>query len=159
MLYAQKISTTNDSNGNPRRGWWLSDENGTLIGFVDYGHHGSFQREIADLSESAVELVPCSVTPADYKQAAAIGWSPDRVVTIGCMPIYGADPDSWLAYDGPIPSQCDLMPAGRGVRITAKQAAARLARGLTCAVYCYAEGRGSNGLARKGRQHWLVTRI
>lgn len=159
MLYLQKISAINDTNGNRRAGWWCSDANGTLIGFIDYNGRGSFTREVADLDETAVELVWANVAPTAYRDAKAVGWRPDRLVTVAGTAIYGPDPDSWMAYDGPIPSQCDLMPAGGGARITARAAAARLAKGLTCAVYCYAEGRGSNGLARKDRQHWLVTRV
>lgn len=159
MLYLQKISATNDVNGNRRAGWWVSAPDGTLIGFIDYNGRGSFTREVDDLDETAVELVWANVTPTAYRDAKAIGWRPDRLTTVAGTAIYGPDPDSWMAYDGPIPSQSDLMPAGCGVRITAKQAAARLTKGLTCAVYCYAEGRWRDGLARKGRQHWLVTRV
>ena len=160
MIYAQKINAGNDVNGNPRAGWWLSDASGSLIGFVDYGSgRGDYSREVTDLGETAAELVWARVPATAWRQARQIGWRADRLATVAGTAVYGAEPDSWRAYDGPIPSQSDTLPSSGGVRITAKQAQARLDKGLTCSVHCYATGRNLDGKVITERRHWLVCRV
>lgn len=43
-VYAMKIETTNDSSGNPRRGWLIYGAGqGTLLGFADEDYDGRSQ--------------------------------------------------------------------------------------------------------------------
>lgn len=37
---AMKIRAPQDSNGNPRRGWAIYDEEGYYLGFIDEGYYG-----------------------------------------------------------------------------------------------------------------------
>lgn len=39
-MFAVKIETTNDRNGNPRRGWFVYDVPGNCVAFVDEGGEG-----------------------------------------------------------------------------------------------------------------------
>jgi len=41
LMLAQRIKFPNDVNGNPRRGWFLVDDQHHHVGFVDEGYDGS----------------------------------------------------------------------------------------------------------------------
>jgi hypothetical protein len=44
MAYAVKINATTDGNGNPRRGWIIYGNDGTLIGFKNEGYRGNLDQ-------------------------------------------------------------------------------------------------------------------
>jgi len=39
-VLAMAVGTTNDTNGNPRRGWAIYDTDGWLVAFVDHAYRG-----------------------------------------------------------------------------------------------------------------------
>lgn len=60
------IRTTNDTNGNPRRGWMIVNPDGTTAGFVDEGYTGypAVRERFPDAVEVSHAL---EVTPATYR--------------------------------------------------------------------------------------------
>lgn len=73
-MIAIKISTTNDTNGNPRRGWLIyqdASRGGSmgfdLIAFVDenYAGNAALTRAYPD----ATEITSLQVTPGEYREA------------------------------------------------------------------------------------------
>lgn len=66
MITAVYVRTKNDSNGNPRRGWMVVDQDGRTVGFVDEGYEGTpaLRRRFPDAVEVWHAL---EVTPAAYR--------------------------------------------------------------------------------------------
>jgi len=63
---ATYVRTKNDVNGNPRRGWMVSDEQGRMVGFVDEGYTG--RPALRERFPDAVEVMHAlEVTPAAYR--------------------------------------------------------------------------------------------
>jgi hypothetical protein len=68
MNYAVKIQTTNDPNGNSRRGWLVYSSDGCLRGFLD-GYAGD--HVLYSAYPCAVITLAClRVTPAEWRTAA-----------------------------------------------------------------------------------------
>lgn len=71
-MFALYMRTTNDRNGNPRRGWLVSDADGTVQGFADEGYAGTGSLDRAALT-LGVETIPVlftvDVTPTAYRAA------------------------------------------------------------------------------------------
>lgn len=71
MLVAIKLCTTNDTNGNPRRGWMVVESSGDqwthTVGWVEEGYEGR-----AALTRSrfggAAEGPALTVAPAEFKR-------------------------------------------------------------------------------------------
>jgi hypothetical protein len=72
MAIAIHINAGNDRNGNPKRGWIITDSDGYFIGFVDegYGGTGSLQSSAYSFAKPTptIEVVP-SVYRDALKQA------------------------------------------------------------------------------------------
>jgi hypothetical protein len=68
MNYAVRIQTTNDANGNSRRGWLVYSSDGCLRGFVDgyAGDHALYHQ----FPDSVITLACLRVTPAEWRTAA-----------------------------------------------------------------------------------------
>lgn len=67
MITAIKVNTSNDANGNPRRGWDVFGEQG-YIGFVNSGYSGDTERVLRQkLNGTEVRVISeYNVTPAQY---------------------------------------------------------------------------------------------
>lgn len=68
---AQYVTTKNDVNGNPRRGWIVYTSNGeNLIAFVLEGYKGKAAlREAIPNDSDVTELpYPITVTPGEYRK-------------------------------------------------------------------------------------------
>ena len=63
--YCQRIRTTNDVNGNPRRLWIGYDDEGRVIAAADEGYSG---RPWYD----AIDLLDVNVTPAEYRRLSKL---------------------------------------------------------------------------------------
>lgn len=59
-----KIATTNDTNGNPRRGWIRVTAGGQILGWIEEGYLGRGAIEGYDDGESPTIYVPAS----EYKR-------------------------------------------------------------------------------------------
>ena len=57
--YYQHLSTTNDTNGNPRRLWMIYNVNGNVIRVIDEGYSGRPDTQ-------ARELMPVNISPKEY---------------------------------------------------------------------------------------------
>lgn len=71
-FYAVKISTKNDGNGNPRRGWLVYAAGGELKGFADEGYAGtgSLGRAASKLGTNRIEvLCELYVELREYRKA------------------------------------------------------------------------------------------
>lgn len=58
------IGTTNDTNGNPRRGWIHTDNDGQALGWIEEGYEG--RGAIAGYNDG--ETMKITVQPAEYKR-------------------------------------------------------------------------------------------
>jgi hypothetical protein len=69
MNYAVKIQTTNDANGNSRRGWLVYSSDGCLHGFLDgyAGDHMLYHQ----FPDAVITLATLSVTPGEFRTAAS----------------------------------------------------------------------------------------
>lgn len=69
MHVAIKISTTNDTNGNPRRGWLVFTLRGRseLVAFVDDAYRG--QRALTNAYPDAEVIAELDVIPRVYRDA------------------------------------------------------------------------------------------
>jgi hypothetical protein len=68
MALAIKINAGNDKNGNPRRGWIITDDNGSFINFVDEGYSGVVALTVAGYA-NLPRTETIDVIPATYKSA------------------------------------------------------------------------------------------
>ena len=58
------IGTTNDTNGNPRRGWMRTTSAGQVLGWIEEGYEG--RGAIAGYDDG--ESVKITVAPAEFKR-------------------------------------------------------------------------------------------
>ena len=75
-MLAIYIKTKHSPNGNPRRGWFISDDSGDLIDFVDEGYEGHaalIQAGYQGITQTqqAIEVVP-SVYRDGIRQSATL---------------------------------------------------------------------------------------
>lgn len=93
MIVAVKLEATNDSNGNPRRGWAIEEVKGYgaaslyraeshLLAFADEGYRG-----VGALKDALIRngwqtnppvLGPYTITPRQYRELLRKPGSPDR---------------------------------------------------------------------------------
>ncbi len=67
MLIGIYLNAGNDRNGNPRRGWAITDvESGDIIDFVDEGYRGvgAFNRAYPDVTATGRIMT----TPGEYRE-------------------------------------------------------------------------------------------
>lgn len=68
-MFAQRVVTTNDTNGNPRRGWIIYADNGAQLAFVAEGYHGERKlREVSGLADITEGTVALTITPGQYRK-------------------------------------------------------------------------------------------
>ena len=67
-MLAIHIATENDTNGNPRRGWFIADDNGDFVDFVDEGYMGTGALEAGygDIVRTSAKI---AVKPSVYREA------------------------------------------------------------------------------------------
>lgn len=70
-----KIATTNDVNGNPRRGWLRLTAAGQLLGWIEEGYEGRGAIDGYDDGESPTIYV----APKEYKRLRKWGESVEKV--------------------------------------------------------------------------------
>jgi len=67
-MLTMKINATNDTNGNPRRGWLCYKNGGEFLGFVDEGYKGWPAVALAfPRSKIIIELSCVDCTPEFYR--------------------------------------------------------------------------------------------
>ena len=67
-VWAQKINAGHDTNGNPRRGWYVHDRSGKFLGFVDEGYGG--RSALLSVFPNAQEAsMTIAATPGEYRSA------------------------------------------------------------------------------------------
>lgn len=64
-----RIATTNDTNGNPRRGWLSVTAAGQPLRWIEEGYLGT--GAIAGIDDG--ETMTIQVQPAEYKRLSAMG--------------------------------------------------------------------------------------
>jgi len=67
-VLAVKINAGNNSNGNPRRGWFVYDREGYFQGFVDDGYagYGGLRKLFPNVIEVGTTI---PTTPTAYREA------------------------------------------------------------------------------------------
>jgi len=77
-MLAVYIATTNDTNGNPRRGWIVFGERGSVKGFVDEGYLGS--AALAEAGWGSIERTAqrINVTPGEFRAWKKTGLKKNR---------------------------------------------------------------------------------
>ena len=71
LFLAIYIGTTNDTNGNPRRGWYVSRLDGTMpTAFVDEGYHGRDALYLALLPETDADRNPNGSRKYEWRDRA-----------------------------------------------------------------------------------------
>jgi hypothetical protein len=68
-MLAVHIASENDTNGNPRRGWFIADDNGDYVDFVDEGYMGSGALAEAGYPDITKTSAKISVKPSVYREA------------------------------------------------------------------------------------------
>ena len=68
-MLAIHIATENDTNGNPRRGWFITDDNGDFVDFVDEGYMGTGALVEAGYPDIIRTSAKISVKPSVYREA------------------------------------------------------------------------------------------
>lgn len=66
------LGTTNDSNGNPRRGWAHFNDRGIITAFYEEGYHGynALPEELRELRLAAPHI---EVAPREYRKWVKAG--------------------------------------------------------------------------------------
>lgn len=64
-MLAIYINAGNNSNGNPRRGWIITDGDGDFADFVNEGYGG--KQTLREAGYSLPSTPPISVTPGTYR--------------------------------------------------------------------------------------------
>lgn len=186
-LYAQYLKFQNDVNGNPRRGWWFTAQDGQPLGWLDEEFNGKsavnavlpllrayrandvFEGRELPPDDAAI---PCHfldgaetfgvLTPALYKRLASkpliTTCNGAEIVTTGGVPVFGIR--RWWRPLGPSAPGVDVLVPHPGEEITERVAIERLAKGLTVIADAWCPSyRGFNGEPRPGRDTLEVTRI
>lgn len=73
-MFAVKIETTNDRNGNPRRGWFVYASPGACLAFVEEGQEGqlALTRRFPAFgydAANAITTLVLRVPPSEYVRA------------------------------------------------------------------------------------------
>jgi hypothetical protein len=68
-MLAIHIVTENDTNGNPRRGWFITDDNGDFVDFVDESYMGASALADAGYGDIVRTSAKIAVKPSVYRQA------------------------------------------------------------------------------------------
>ena len=68
-MLAIHIATENDANGNTRRGWFIADDNGDFVDFVDEGYMGTRALAEAGYPDIVRTSAKISVKPSVYREA------------------------------------------------------------------------------------------
>ena len=68
-MLAVHIASENDTNGNPRRGWFIADDHGDYVDFVDEGYMGSGALAEAGYPDIPRTSAKISVKPSVYREA------------------------------------------------------------------------------------------
>ena len=68
-MLAIRIATENDANGNPRRGWFIADDHGDIVDYVDEGYMGTGALAEAGYPDSVRTSAKISVKPSVYREA------------------------------------------------------------------------------------------
>jgi hypothetical protein len=71
-MIAVKIETKNDTNGNPRRGFIILSDEGSVLAFADQGYRGELAtldaaRDAAGPGTDVQQSVTLAVTPGQYR--------------------------------------------------------------------------------------------
>ncbi len=66
-MIAIHINAGNNTNGNPRRGWIIADNDGQFVDFVDEGFQGTGALRVAGYNELP-RTKTLKVTPATYQE-------------------------------------------------------------------------------------------
>jgi len=66
-MLAVYISTTNDTSGNPRRGWIIFDDTGHSSTFIDEGYLGKAALAQGGFPTIARTYTRINVTPGEYR--------------------------------------------------------------------------------------------
>lgn len=65
-----KITTSNDINGNPRRGWLTTRNGGAILGWIEEGYQGRGAIDGYDDAEMGAEI---KVTPQEFRRLKKLG--------------------------------------------------------------------------------------
>lgn len=65
-----KITTSNDTNGNPRRGWLTTRNGGAILGWIEEGYRGRGAIDGYDDAELGAEI---KVTPREFQRLRKLG--------------------------------------------------------------------------------------
>ena len=68
-MLAVHIASENDTNGNPRRGWFITDDHGDFVDFVDEGYMGNGALTEAGYPDFVQTSAKISVKPSVYREA------------------------------------------------------------------------------------------
>jgi hypothetical protein len=68
-MLAVHIASENDANGNPRRGWFIADDHGDYVDFVDEGYLGPGALAEAGYPDIVRTSAMISVKPSVYREA------------------------------------------------------------------------------------------
>jgi hypothetical protein len=74
-----RIKTTNDTNGNPRRGWLRTTSAGQVLGWIEEGYEGEGAIRGYDDGESVAIIV----TPSEYKRLRKLGEQSEKASSVG----------------------------------------------------------------------------
>lgn len=186
-LYAQYLKFPNDVNGNPRRGWWFTAQDGQPLGWLNdvarsksevddilprmraYTANDTFGGRVLPPDDAAV---PCHfldgadtfgiLPPAIYRRLASqpliTTCKGAEIVTTGGVPVFGVR--RWWRPRGPSAPGVDVLTPLPGEEITERVAIERLAKGHPVIVDAWCPSyRGVCGEVRIGRAALEVTRI
>jgi hypothetical protein len=67
MPIAIHINAGNDRNGNPRRGWIITEDTGRFVDFIDEGHQGTSALQATYSSANRTQTI--DVLPSVYREA------------------------------------------------------------------------------------------
>jgi hypothetical protein len=68
-MLAIHIATENDTSGNPRRGWFIADDEGNFVDFVDEGYTGTGALAEAGYPDIVRTSAKISVKASVYREA------------------------------------------------------------------------------------------
>lgn len=185
-LYAQYLKFQNDVNGNSRRGWWFTAQDGQPLGWLGDSSRPSEIGRVLPLLRAyrandvfeGRELppddaaIPCHLldgaetfgvlTPALYKRLASrpliTTCKGSVIATTGGVPVFGIR--RWWNPRGFTSPSVDVLVPHLGEEITERVAIERLAKGQTLIADAWCPSyRGMNGNPRSGRDTLEVTRI
>ena len=72
-MLAIYVNAGHTASGNPKRGWFIADDNGTFIDFVDEGYYGDPGALIHAGYENIERTVRMDVTGSTYRDGLRLG--------------------------------------------------------------------------------------